>query len=210
MHILSMDDGEELVRAARMAIEDYLNNREGFDPKRIAEGLNRPPFQKRLGVFVTIFHFPTSELRGCVGYTRAINGIGESVVYAALSAAFGDQRFIPISHKELGHIIIEVSLISEPVPLPKSPQMRRRAVKVGRDGLLVEYGVYSGVLLPQVAVEGSMDSEEFLEEVCRKANIPIDYWKQPGIKIYKFETQIFKEEAPNGKVTEIDILKEGS
>ena len=210
MHVLSLDEGEELVSAARRVIGGYLDNRERFDPERIAFNLHKPSFGKRLGVFVTLSHFPTGELRGCVGYKRPTNRLGYELVYAALSAAFGDPRFVPISHKELEHLTIEISLISEPVPLPKKPTMRARAVRIGRDGLVAEYGIYSGLLLPQVAVENSMDADEFLEEVCRKANLPGEYWKQPNIRIYKFETQIFKEEAPNGKVTEIDISKEGS
>ena len=60
-------------------------------------------------------------------------------------------------------------------------------------GLLVRNGPYSGVLLPQVAVEWGWDREEFLAETCRKAGLPFHAWKEPSTDIFTFTAQIFSE-----------------
>ena len=78
---------------------------------------------------------------------------------------------------------------------------------IGRDGLVVEYGLYRGLLLPNVATEQNFSKEEFLEAVCEKAGIPKNYWMQPNVKLYKFETQIFCEEEPNGKIVEKNLYR---
>ena len=59
------------------------------------------------------------------------------------------------------------------------------------------------MLLPIVAVQQKWQKRRFLEETCRKAGINSDYWTQPNVKLYKFETQIFEEESPAGRVIEI-------
>ena len=73
-------------------------------------------------------------------------------------------------------------------------------IKVGRDGLIIKHGFYSGLLLPQVPVEYGWNEEEFLEYTCEKAGLPKNYWKNPDTEIQKFEGIVFKEEKPNGVV----------
>jgi uncharacterized protein (TIGR00296 family) len=71
---------------------------------------------------------------------------------------------------------------------------------VGRDGLIIKCGFYSGLLLPQVPVEYGWNEKEFLEYTCEKAGLPKNYWKNQDTEIQKFEGIVFKEEKPNGKV----------
>ncbi|MGI0134957.1 MAG: TIGR00296 family protein, partial [Candidatus Micrarchaeaceae archaeon] len=125
-----------------------------------------------------------------------------AVPEAAVSAAFEDPRFVSVSKKELGELLISMSILSDPDELNGGAKERKRSVKIGRDGLIVQYGHYSGLLLPVVAVEQNWDVEQFLEEVCEKAGLDRDYWSQPKVRLFRFETQVFKEEAPNGKVIE--------
>jgi hypothetical protein len=200
MHVYGENDGAELVRAARNAIELYLISRR-FDRNVVKKSVSR--FSERHGVFVTLEHYPTKELRGCIGFPRAVAPIGESVVEAAIAAAFEDPRFVPVSHVELDELSIEVSILSEPVPIDGPAKKRKKNIKVGRDGLIVEYGLYSGLLLPIVAVEQKWDEEQFLEEVCVKAGLQSSYWSQPNVKLLKFETQVFREETPKGRVVEV-------
>jgi hypothetical protein len=65
-------------------------------------------------------------------------------------------------------------------------------IKVGEDGLIIEKGVYRGLLLPQVPVEWKWDTEEFLANTCMKAGLSPDCWLQDGVKIFSFQSQIFK------------------
>ena len=89
---------------------------------------------------------------------------------------------------------MEVSILSDLMPVSGSAKKRLDSVKVGRDGLMVQYGMYSGLLLPSVAVEQKWTKKKFLEETCLKAGLHADYWSQPNVKLYRFETQIFREE----------------
>jgi AMMECR1 domain-containing protein len=48
-------------------------------------------------------------------------------------------------------------------------------------------------LLPQVAVEQRWDREEFLKNVCLKASLPADAWKDADAKLYAFSAVIIEE-----------------
>ncbi|GAB4443885.1 MAG: hypothetical protein OHK0040_14550 [bacterium] len=67
-------------------------------------------------------------------------------------------------------------------------------IVVGRDGLYIVYGYYSGVLLPQVATEYGWNKEEFLSHTCLKAGLSSDSWKKLPLEIYRFEADVFGEE----------------
>jgi len=47
-------------------------------------------FNEKAGVFVTIDHYPTMSLRGCIGYSRAIGPVKRLLVDAAIAA--GNRR----------------------------------------------------------------------------------------------------------------------
>jgi hypothetical protein len=201
MHIYSAKEGAELVKAARNSIELYLMTPH-FDKEVVKNALSG--FCEEHGIFVTLEHYPTKELRGCIGFPRAVAQIRDSIIDAAIAAAFEDPRFMPVSKEELGDLIIEVSILSEPVIIEGDAKKRKKSIKVGRDGLIIEYGLYGGLLLPIVAVEQKWNEEEFLKEVCVKAGLNTNYWEQHNVKLYRFETQLFKEETPGGKVVEVD------
>jgi hypothetical protein len=84
----------------------------------------------------------------------------------------------------------------------KNPRDYCTRVTVGEDGLIVERGVYKGLLLPQVPVEWGWDAQEFLCQCCNKAGLLEDYWLRQGTKIYKFQAIIFEEEKPRGKIVQ--------
>lgn len=200
MHVYGAEQGEKLVKAARNAIELSIIN-PYFDSKIVKKNLKE--FEKQHGVFVTLEHYPTMSLRGCIGFPRAVEPLGESIVNSAIAAAFEDPRFVSVSERELDELIVEVSILSNPVKVDGNSRRRMDSIKVGRDGLLIEYGLHSGLLLPVVAVQYNMSKKSFLEAVCEKAGIHTDYWAQPNVKLYKFETQVFREETPRGKVIEV-------
>lgn len=206
MRIFDVSDGRDLVHAARSSIELCIKNPE-FDRAIVLKNLNKPNMHQELGTFVTLTHYLTGTLRGCIGFPDPVMPIGEAVVESALDAAFEDPRFVPVSHKELKELLVEVSILSKQIPLHKDWRRRKNSIVIGKDGLVVEYGMHKGLLLPDVPVEQEWDVEEFLEGVMEKANIPKEYWKQPNVKLYKFETQIFKEKEPDGDIVEVNLLK---
>lgn len=205
MHIYSKEQGRQLVEAARNAIELTIINPH-FEKGVITSTLKE--FKQPHGIFVTLEHYPTMELRGCIGFPRAIGPVGESLIDSAIAAAFEDPRFVSVSKNELGELVVEVSILSSPTQIVGGQKKRLDAVRVGRDGLIIEYGMHSGLLLPIVAVEQKWNRKAFLDEVCIKAGIHTDYWSQPNVRLYKFEAQVFKEETPGGDVAELKYDKD--
>ncbi|MGC9129494.1 MAG: TIGR00296 family protein [Candidatus Micrarchaeia archaeon] len=202
MKTYTLKEGEKLVKAARNAIELYIKSPR-FNKELIEKTISE--FVEKAGVFVTINHYPTMSLRGCIGFPRAVGPLKKLLIEAAIAAATEDPRFMPLSVEELNTVIIEVSILTEPQEIKGSPEEIKKEIKIGRDGLIIEYGFYSGLLLPIVAVEEHWDVEEFLENVCIKAGLDRNAWKRSGVSLYKFQTQVFREEEPNGKVVEIQM-----
>jgi hypothetical protein len=200
MHLYGAKQGEELVKAARNSIELFIIN-PYFNKKIVVNSIAQ--FGEKHGVFVTLEHYPTKSLRGCIGFPTAVAPLNESIVDAAIAAAFEDPRFVPVSKSELDSLVIEVSVLSKPELIKGGKLNRLRSIKVGRDGLIVEYGLYSGLLLPIVAVEQQWDKKQFLEQACVKAGLDPQYWSQPNVNVYSFQTQVFHEETPMGKVSEV-------
>ncbi|MCS7108108.1 MAG: TIGR00296 family protein [Sulfolobales archaeon] len=203
---LSVDDGVFLVRLAREAVEKYLKEGKVFRPPQ-----NTPAKLMLKGMsFVTIrkLIFDKYELRGCIGYLHPIEPLALNVVNAAIAAAVEDPRFNPMSEVELNSVIFEVSVLSTPKTLVSKGWDLINEVKVGVDGLVIEYGVNKGLLLPEVPIEYCWDGETFLSETCLKAGLPPDCWLHPRVKVQKFNAAVFKELRPHGDVVMVDLLSE--
>lgn len=196
---LSLEEGKFLVNLARKAVEEYLKNGKKLEvPEKIDAKLLQP-----CGVFVTINKVcgKERELRGCIGYPYPTTPLVEAIIDSAISSAVRDPRFHPLSPKELGKVVFEISVLTPPQIIEaKKPDEYPKKIKIGRDGLIVEKGVFKGLLLPQVPVEWKWDEEEFLCQCCVKAGLPPDCWLLNGTKIYKFQAIIFEEEKPGGEV----------
>jgi len=104
----------------------------------------------------------------------------------AEEAAFNDPRFTPVSKGELKDLDIEISALT---PLRQIENVEE--IEVGRHGLYIEKGFFSGLLLPQVATEYGWDRETFLEHTCLKAGLPRDAWKAEDTVISIFSADIF-------------------
>jgi uncharacterized protein (TIGR00296 family) len=196
---LSQNEGTLLVQLARSAVENYLKTRKH---SALPEGLSQKLLQP-CGVFVTIntVRNKEKELRGCIGYPYPTIPLAEAVVDSAINAATRDPRFPPLKPQELDHVVFEVSVLTPPQKIEaKNPKEYCTKIKVGEDGLIIERGIYKGLLLPQVPVEWEWSEEEFLCQCCNKAGLPADYWLVQGTNVYKFQAIIFEEEKPSGKI----------
>jgi len=87
----------------------------------------------------------------------------------------------------------------------EDPRDYPKAIKVGRDGLIVEKGFFRGLLLPQVPVEWGWDEETFLGQTCMKAGLYPDAWFDPDTRIYRFQAIVFEEEEPRGRVRRVEL-----
>jgi len=196
---LGPKEGTLLVNLARQAVEHYLKTGKCADvPDDLPKKLLQP-----CGVFVTINSLVKGEkeLRGCIGFPYPTLPLAQAVIDSAINAATQDPRFPPLSPSELEHVVLEVSVLTPPNLIEvKNSREYPTKITVGEDGLIVERGVYKGLLLPQVPVEWGWDAQEFLCQCCNKAGLLADYWLRQGTKIYKFQAIIFEEETPQGNI----------
>jgi AMMECR1 domain-containing protein len=66
-------------------------------------------------------------------------------------------------------------------------------VMVGKRGLLLSKGSCRGLFLPEVAVSLGWDRLTFLDELCRKADLPKDSWQDAEAKLQAFESETWGE-----------------
>jgi uncharacterized protein (TIGR00296 family) len=198
--MLTIEEGEAVVKAARAAIQSHLSGVNPAPPPKLSAGL-----KEQRGVFVTLLdHSQGNRLRGCIGIPFPTGPLIDQVMVAAVSAATGDPRFEPIDLDELNkRISLEATVLSAMEPIwVKNPLDLRDNIVVGRHGLMVEGMGSQGLLLPQVAVDEGFDSEELLSQCCLKADLPPDAWLTGSVRVSRFEGQVFAEEKPGGPVFE--------
>jgi hypothetical protein len=201
--MFTIEEGTAAVKIARKVIEAHIN---GKKPPKLEFPKS---FDELGGVFVTINTFPEKDLRGCIGYPEPVFPLKDAIVDAAKSASTRDPRFRAISSKELDKIVVEVSLLTKPELIKvDKPKDYLKVVKIGRDGLIVEHGMYRGLLLPQVPIEWKWDVHTFLDHTCMKAGLLADAWLELGTKLYSFTAQVFDEKEPNGKIVEMPLSPE--
>lgn len=99
----------------------------------------------------------------------------------AVSAAFRDTRFAPLTVAEFAITAVEVSLLSPSEPLRAADEDESPAqLRPGVDGLTIEYGYNRATFLPQVW-EPLPEPRRFLAELRRKAGLPQGFW-HPELK----------------------------
>jgi AmmeMemoRadiSam system protein A len=180
MPSLSEADRQGLLRLARQVVVEAVSL--GRLPGEIP---NEGVFAERRGVFVTLRR--QHRLQGCIGVVEGDEPLGQSILRCAASAALQDPRFAPLRPEELGEVEIEISLLSPPASIDPAQ------IQIGYHGLLVSRGAQRGLLLPQVAIEHKLTREEFLDEVCRKAQLPRQSWRDPETQVLGFTCEVFTD-----------------
>jgi hypothetical protein len=178
---LGLNEGEKktLHHIARTVIENKAKGKPAPDFK-----IESPILKENRGAFVTIHK--KGELRGCIGYIEGRGPLYKTIVEMAEAAAFRDPRFTPVKEKELPELELEISVLT---PLQKIKEANE--IQVGKHGIYIKKGWFSGLLLPQVATEYGWDHLTFLEHTCQKAGLPSNAWKEKDTEIYIFSADIF-------------------
>jgi AmmeMemoRadiSam system protein A len=178
-------DQQLLLKLARDTLQTYFKD---SDP----DTSEMSHLTQLRGCFVTLHK--NNTLRGCIGFPRPIMPLYEQIIAATKAAAFEDPRFEPLDDSELKDVIIEISILTRPELIKaQSQEEYTDSIKIGRDGLIIQYEGKSGLLLPQVATEFKLNVEQFLEMLCEKAGIDKNVWKMKESKIYRFRAEIFSE-----------------
>ena len=165
--VLSKSQKVTLLQLARHAIASKL----GVESAK-PETSDLP--DDKVATFVTLKL--SEELRGCIGTLSAHRSLLEDVEGNAISAAFKDPRFGPLSAKELIETKISISLLTEPEDIQfDSEEDLLDKIRPGVDGLILSDDYKRGTFLPSVW-EDLPDKELFWKHLKRKAGLPIDYW----------------------------------
>ena len=134
----------------------------------------------------------SGELRGCVGSIRAYRPLRDDVHSNARAAAFSDTRFPPLARSELDAVSLEVSLLSEPDPLPvRDEEELCRVLRPGVDGVILECHDCRGTFLPQVW-EQLPDPREFLAHLRHKAGLPPGFWHN-DLRVWRYTVTKWEE-----------------
>ncbi len=180
---LNKRDQAELLKIVRQSVETAVRQHTLLEP--VASPKSDFLLDER-GAFVTLTK--RGEVRGCIGYVSALKPLYMTVRDVAVFAAMRDPRFPPVAPAELGALKYEISVLS---PLRRVTDSKQ--IQIGRHGLLVKKGNREGVLLPQVPVEQGWNRQTFLEQVCLKAGLPPNAWKDEDTDLFMFTALVFGE-----------------
>lgn len=141
--------------------------------------------------FVTLTE--KGQLRGCIGHIFPQEPLYQAVEDNARSAARQDPRFLPVQAAEIGDIKIEVSVLTEPQPLPfKSPEDLLARLQPHEDGVVLRIGSHSATYLPQVW-DQLPDKTEFLNQLAEKAGCAPSAWRDKDTAVFIYHVEAFKE-----------------
>ncbi len=173
---ISAEEKKQLFTIVKNSIRSRLYDNKPFviDEKSIHDNLKKP-----LGAFVTLKI--NGALRGCIGRFISSELLYNVVQSSALSSAFEDPRFSPLTKAEYKNTDIEITVLGS---LKKINNINE--IILGKHGIYIKKGQRSGTMLPQVATENGWTVEEFLGFTSRdKAGLGWDGWKDAEISIYE-------------------------
>lgn len=184
---LSDEDQQKLLSLARESIQVRLLFERDL---QIDETIFSTALKQQAASFVTLRK--NGKLRGCIGALEATQPLVVDTVQHAATAAFEDPRFPAITREEVAELHIEISVLTEPMPLSFSSEADLLAQLVpGKDGLVIEKGRHHATFLPTVW-ESIPDQTQFLEQLKLKAGLSIDFWSNK-LKAWRYHTVCFQE-----------------
>jgi len=179
------------VALARRSIDHFLNMPALLSLSK--EELSKVPKKllEEKACFVTLMKH--GELRGCIGHLEKVQALYADIIDNSVNAAFRDPRFARVERAEFPLLKIEVSILTDPAPLVFSgAKALIKKLRAGKDGLIITKGRHSATFLPSVWEE-LPKKEDFLGNLCLKAGLPAQAWKEPGFGVQRYETIKAKE-----------------
>jgi MEMO1 family protein len=170
------EERKKLFEIAKKSIESklYENKYPVIDENNIPDKLKVP-----MGAFVTLKI--KGALRGCIGRFISSEPLYTVVQESAISSAFEDPRFSPLTKEEYKKTDMEITVLG---PLKKINNINE--IILGKDGIYIKKDNRAGTMLPQVAIENHWTVEEFLGYTSRdKAGLGWDGWKNAELYIYE-------------------------
>jgi len=185
---LTEEEKLTLLKLARQALENGVRG-EKMTPL-VLQSL--PPHLQEPGAsFVTLTI--DGNLRGCIGALEPYQPLAEDVREHAVAAALQDFRFPNVEPQELPQIEIEVSRLTQPVPLEYTDSEDLLSkLRPGIDGVLLRDGIRRATFLPQVW-EKLPDPAEFLDNLCYKMGGSSNLWRKKHLNVSLYQVEEFHE-----------------
>ena len=178
-----------LLDLARQTLNSVTAN--GSLPEVAAQDMP-PKLMEKKACFVTLTK--NGALRGCMGHLMAIVPLHQAVAENARNAALRDPRFPSVEADELDQIRIEISMLTEPQPLPfASPEELLSKLRPKEDGVLLNIGPRTATFLPQVWAQVP-DKVEFLNHLSQKAGCEPSAWRGQDVGVSIYHVECFEEE----------------
>lgn len=186
--LLNIEDRAFLLTLARQSIDQTINHHQITAP--VEQSVSRELREKR-ACFVTITE--NGNLRGCIGTLQAERPLYQMIASAASSAAVEDPRFPPVTPSEIKRLRLEISVLTQPQPLPfsSSDDLLRR-LRPHQDGVVLHIGEKQATYLPQVWDDIS-DKTEFMNTLAEKAGAHPDDWRGKNVIVEVYQVEAFEE-----------------
>lgn len=175
----TLAEKKELLQIARQTIQNYFAT-----GKRLKTETGNQKFLAKRGVFVTLNL--KDKLRGCIGYIEPIKPLVEAIIDNAYSAAFEDNRFLPLTEDELDDIKIEISVLTEPKPDSIENIIHEKK------GAILRRGNKGATYLPQVW-EDLNDPKVFFTTLCQKGGLAADCYLDSDVSVLSYQAIVFHE-----------------
>jgi MEMO1 family protein len=150
-----------------------------------------PKLAEKKACFVTLTK--GGALRGCIGHLTAMEPLYQAVIENARNAAVRDPRFSAVQPGEVDQIKIEISVLTEPQPLPfSSPEDLLSKLHPNEDGVLLHIGPRTATFLPQVWSQ-LPDKVQFLNHLAQKAGCEPSAWRGKDTQVSIYHVECFEE-----------------
>ncbi len=168
------------IKTAHRAINEYLdyNSTQKIESEKIPLLL-----LKKESCFVTL-KLPGNKLRGCIGTLEPVyENLFKEIIKNAVSSAFRDYRFTPLTKSEFLEVKISVEVLS---PLEKIDNIELLNPEIYGAVISDKFG-RRGVLLP--GIEGIDTVEDQIRIIKKKAGITQE--SNFGLDFFRFKTEKF-------------------
>lgn len=189
---LPADAGDWLLPEARAAIDEAVSARPGVRRRPAAPDWAELPGACFVTLTVRGDRRP-EKLRGCIGSLLPWRSLAADVRGNAVAAATRDPRFPAVGPTEPAGLRIEVSVLSDSLPIDFTSEAQLRTLlRPGIDGLVLEWDGHRGTFLPQVWQQ-LPDPGTFLDQLKRKAGLPVTWWSDDAV-VERYTVTAWQEE----------------
>ncbi len=179
-----------LLAQARKALVEAANHVLYKPEPSLVENLS-PALLEHRACFITLMM--REKLRGCIGTVLARMPLYQEVIFSTYQTALSDPRFAPVAPKEVAQIEIELSILTPPQSLSyASASELPELLRPFTDGVILRAAGQVGTFLPQVW-EKIPVVEDFLGALCRKMNLPENFWLAHPMEVQIYQALKYRE-----------------